>query len=121
MNRVSAGKCLDLVRDQGVGGSNPLSPTIYISLESIGYKAFFKSGITKDNGAFGGRFFCAFDNACGRIIPKLCCAGLVVPHRGRVGVNPVSRLLDERFGLKFSPGVFKKRSLGSSVAEFRLL
>ena len=28
MNRVNAGKCLDLVRDQGVGGSNPLSPTI---------------------------------------------------------------------------------------------
>jgi hypothetical protein len=29
MKRVNAGKCLDLVRDQGVGGSNPLSPTIH--------------------------------------------------------------------------------------------
>ncbi len=45
-----------LVRDQGVGGSNPLSPTIYKPLESFIYDAFFCAGVTKDNGPFWGRF-----------------------------------------------------------------
>jgi len=38
-----------LVRDQGVGGSNPLSPTIKSSCVSFVYDELDKLGITKNN------------------------------------------------------------------------
>ena len=42
-----------LVRDQGVGGSNPLSPTNFLSLYSIVYAAFAASVFSSIFGTFG--------------------------------------------------------------------
>ena len=42
-----------LVRDQGVGGSNPLSPTILSLAHSIGYAAFFVFVLAEFFGTFG--------------------------------------------------------------------
>jgi hypothetical protein len=92
-----------LVRDQGVGGSNPLSPTIYSLALSIVYAAFCASAFSA---IFGTLNACGL--AAGYVYAAFFCSAFAFDQRAFCAAAIFLRLAAEivRFGLSDAADLF---------------